>query len=201
VADQLDPGSRVLEVGCGPSGALAAALAAAGHDVLAIDPRAPAGPIFRAVALEDLDEPGPFDAVVAVRSLHHIGDLEAAIGRLHALLVPEGVLVVEEFVWDRMDEATARWFTGRLAALGRRSFATVDACLTDWTREHDDLHGEAVLRRALALRFGERSFARTPHLAHMLDDEAGVEEERRALANGEIQPLGFRFVGRPKPDR
>src|SRR5688500_2513925 len=65
--------ARVLEVGCG-SGDLARELSAAGYDVLAIDPEAPEGPIFRRSTIEELDERSPFDAVVASRSLHHVGD-------------------------------------------------------------------------------------------------------------------------------
>src|SRR5919202_5559733 len=70
VLSQLGDGRRrVLEVGCG-SGELARALADAGHDVTAIDPEAPEGPLFRRVTLEAFDDPRPFDAVVASRSLH-----------------------------------------------------------------------------------------------------------------------------------
>src|SRR6266542_1582962 len=61
------PPRRVLEVGCGYQGGVAPALAAAGYDVLAIDPDAAEGPLYRAIALEELDDPGPFDAVVAGR--------------------------------------------------------------------------------------------------------------------------------------
>src|SRR2546427_164363 len=72
------PSARVLEVGCG-EGRLALALAKQGYRVRAIDPRAPEGEVFEAVSLEDFADPGPFDAVVASRSLHHIGDLHAAV--------------------------------------------------------------------------------------------------------------------------
>ena len=41
--------ARVLEVGCGVEGGLTPALAAAGYDVLGIDPHAPEGPLFRSV--------------------------------------------------------------------------------------------------------------------------------------------------------
>ena len=61
----------MLEVGAG-DGTLAEALAAAGYDVVAIDPASDRR--VRRVALHELDEP-PFDAAVAVISLHHVEPL------------------------------------------------------------------------------------------------------------------------------
>ena len=77
--------ARVLEVGCG-AGHLARALDAAGYHVLAIDPEAPEGPIFRRTTLEELEGPEPFDAAVASYSLHHIKSLHTAIDRIADLL-------------------------------------------------------------------------------------------------------------------
>ena len=71
-----DPPARVLEVGCG-AGELAQALARAGHSVTAIDPRAPEGPSFRRVRIEEFSAPGPFDYVVASQSLHHVDELSS----------------------------------------------------------------------------------------------------------------------------
>src|SRR5574340_490303 len=85
------PPARLLEVGCG-DGRLALALAADGYDMVAIDPEAPEGEIFRRLSLEELDEPGAFDAAVASLSLHHVQDLESAATSLAALLRPEGTL-------------------------------------------------------------------------------------------------------------
>src|SRR6266566_8012069 len=98
-----EPPGRVLEVGCGHEGGVAPALAAAGYEILAIDPHAPAGPLYRRVTLEELDDPGPFDAVVAGRVLHHVHPLGAALDKL-AGLAP--LLVLDEFAWERLDAPT-----------------------------------------------------------------------------------------------
>src|SRR5215211_100005 len=48
------PPRRILEVGCG-RGDLALALSGVGYDVVAVDPDAPTGAIFRNVTIEELD--------------------------------------------------------------------------------------------------------------------------------------------------
>ena len=80
-----DVPSRILDVGCG-DGWLTYRLAEVGHDVKGIDPEAPEGPLFHRVALEHFEAPHPFDAIVAVLSLHHIPDLEAAVQSIGQLL-------------------------------------------------------------------------------------------------------------------
>ena len=190
-----DPPARVLEVGCG-EGALTLALADAGYDVTGIDPMAPAGSHFRRLLLEDLD-PGDeeFDAVVAGRSLHHVSDLDVALDRIVDLLVPRGTLVLDEFVWDRLDLPTAEWYYGRLESRP----PTLDAFIADWHAEHVGLHGFAAMRAALDARFDERLFAWTPYLHRLLD--APAAEEERAIAADAIQPTGFRYVGEARPHR
>lgn len=107
VLGELPPSpARVLEIGCG-AGELALEISEAGYDVLAIDPEAPEGPIFRQTTLEQLDESGAFHAVVASRSLHHIHDLDAAVGRIQSLVRPAGRLILVDFAWERMDPDTA----------------------------------------------------------------------------------------------
>jgi SAM-dependent methyltransferase len=176
VLSQLPPPPRrVLEVGCG-RGELALALDAAGYDVVGVDPEAPEGPIFRRTTIEELDEPGPFDAIVAAFSLHHVENLDAALDKLSGLL--EGVLVVDEFGWDLLDEATARQY---------------ELDTDDWRDEHADLHGFERLRSALDARFDERHFEWGPYFSRHL--EADEDEERELIAAGKIRALGFRYVG------
>jgi SAM-dependent methyltransferase len=182
------PPARVLEVGCGSTGELALAIDAAGYDVVAVDPRAPAGPIFRQTTLEELDDPGPFDVAVARYSLHHIDDLDHAVGKIAGLLRPGGKLVVEEFGWDRVDDATAAW-------LGEQRAVPADQARTEWDDEHAGLHGYDDLRRALASRFDERSFVPGPFLHRPLERPELEPRERAAIERGEIQALGFRWIG------
>jgi SAM-dependent methyltransferase len=189
----------VLEVGCG-EGELARAVADAGWDVLAIDPAAPDGPIFRRLKLEDVDEPESFDAVVAVRSLHHVTDLEAALDRVKELLRAGGVLVLDEFAWDRLTGPTAEWFYGQqrvLAAAGRLpdAPATLEECCRDWEDEHVGLHGYEAMHAALGERFRERSFEWLPYLYRYLDGVTGETLERTLIEADAIQATGFRYVG------
>ena len=164
-------------MGCG-RGELALALDAAGYDVIAVDPEAPEGPIFRQTAIEDLDEPGPFDAVIASFSLHHVHELDGVLDQLRGLLAPEGVVILDEFGWDLLDEQTAEQY---------------DRDPAEWRAEHDDLHGFDRLRGALDAHFDEQYFSREPYFSrHHGADE---DEEHELIAAGKIRPLGFRYVG------
>jgi SAM-dependent methyltransferase len=179
------PPARVLEVGCG-AGELALALAADGYDVVAVDPKAPKGPIFRRGTLELLEGEEPFDAAVASLSLHHVDDLDVALDKLRSLLAPSAVLLVREFGWDLVDEPTARWDYHRLGREGG---------LAEWRSEHDHLHGFDALRSALDARFRERSFKWTPYLYAYRTGEGHEQEERRLIEAGEIRAVGFVYVG------
>jgi SAM-dependent methyltransferase len=138
VLSQLPPSpARVLEVGCGV-GDLARALSAEGYPVLAIDPDAPEGPIFRRTTIEALDEPGPFGAVVASLSLHHVEDLGGVLDKLVRLL--DGPLILNEHAWDRLEPMTP-----------------------EWEAEHADLYGYAEMRPELDARFEERFFEWRPY--------------------------------------
>ena len=196
------PPARVLDVGCG-QGDLTTALAVAGYDVLGIDPLAPPGELFRRLKLEDIEDSELFDGIVAGFSLHHIRDLDAGLDRIAELLPPGGVLAVDEFAWDRLDETTLDWLYGQrraLAAAGHgKAPASHDELRQKWEAEHLGLHGFAALREGLDARFDELEFAWVPHLHRTLAGVATEVLEQALIDAGAIQALGFRFAGVVQP--
>jgi SAM-dependent methyltransferase len=200
--------ARVLEIGCGPVGDLTSAIAAAGYDIVAVDPVAPAGPLFRRIPFEDFAEPGPFAAVVASLAMHHIADLPRTADRIRDFLVPGGLFIVEE--WDRerlLDDATARWYFHQRHAAAATGLRTGDAPLPDryeewrrsWIANQGDLHGYAAMRAQLMAPFRERFFTWRPYL-YRYDLHEDVEPLERALIEeGAIQATGFRWVGELDP--
>ena len=196
------PPARVLDVGCG-QGELTTSLAVAGYDVLGIDPLAPPGDYFRRLKLEDVDETERFDAVVAGFSLHHVSDLETGLDKIARLLEPGGVLVVDEFGWDRLDETTLDWLYGQQRALAAAGHgeppASQEELRREWDAEHLGLHGFAALRAGLDARFDEREFEWTPHLHRKLAGVATEVLEQALIDAGAIQALGFRYAGVVRP--
>jgi SAM-dependent methyltransferase len=201
VHEQLpSPPASLLEIGCG-DGELARELSAAGYEVVAIDPEAPEGPIFQTVTLEEFESSGPFDAAVASLSLHHIDDLAAAVDKIAALLAPGALLVLNEWDRGRFHGKTARWYFHQrqaLAALGREQAEiepTFEEWWPEWKARRNDVHPYAAMRPELDRRFSERLFERVPYLyGYRLGGD--VEPLERALiASGEIEAVGFRYVG------
>jgi SAM-dependent methyltransferase len=193
------PPARVLDVGCG-QGELTTALAVAGYDVLGIDPLAPDGDRFRRILLDDLDpNEGPFDAVVASHSLHHIRDLGPALDQVVVLLRPGGALVLDEHGWDLADEKTLDWLYNQrrtLAAAGQgEASVSLEALRDEWAAEHVGLHGFEALRSEVDARFEERAFVRTPFFHRLLGGVATEVLEQALIDAGAIQALGFRFAG------
>jgi SAM-dependent methyltransferase len=188
------PPARVLEVGCG-RGDLARALARAGHVVVAIDPDAPAGDLFRAATLEQFADPEPFDAVVASLALHHMADLPRTLDKIVSLLRPTGWLILNEHAVDRLDEATARWYLEKRAEIRPEASRSLEECLREWEADHAELHGYAAMRQELDRRFVERFFAWMPYLYGELAGAVSKTEERALIEAGAIQATGFRYVG------
>ena len=188
-----NPPRRVLEIGCGREGGIAPELAGAGYRVLAIDPHAPKGPLYRQISLEELDDPGPFGAVVAGRVLHHVHPLGPALDKL-AGLAP--LLILDEFAWNHMDEPTIGWYEGQhrvLAAAGRGPKGPPD--LAEWRARHSDLHPYETLRAEIDARYEERSFEWRPYFYRWLGGPATESLEAGLIQARAIRPIGFRYAG------
>jgi len=194
VLDRLPaPPARVLEVGCGPEGGVTPALADAGYDVLGIDPAAPEGPLFRSVSLEELEEPGPFAAVVASRVFHHVDPLGTALAKV-ARLAP--LLLVDEFAPERIDGSTRAWYEAQhrlLAAAGADPPGPPD--LGEWAARHPGLHPSHHVIRELEARFDTQYLEWRPYLYRWLGGPASEALEQGLVGAGAIHALGFRYAG------
>ncbi|HEY9388904.1 MAG TPA: class I SAM-dependent methyltransferase [Mycobacteriales bacterium] len=121
------PPARVMEVGCG-RGALAAGLGRLGYRVVGVEPDPEAGAVAAARGVEvvcagvgDIPAGSDQDVVLFTRSLHHIADLDATVGHALRLVRPGGLVVLEEFARERVDQATAGFLydtRGLLVAAG-----------------------------------------------------------------------------------
>jgi SAM-dependent methyltransferase len=206
------PPARVLEVGCG-TGELALALSAGGWRVTAVDPRAPEGEPFIRAAVEDLDaaDHAPFDAAVAVLSLHHAGDIGSVLDGVRSLLRPGGVFVVDEFRKEHLsDRPTAAFFyyqqlslihagrsgSGDGAGGGHRpDESPFESWYAGISGRRAGVHGEGDIVAALEERFATRSVSYGPYLyRHGLDAEM-EPLERKLIEEGGIRPTGLRWVG------
>lgn len=208
--------AKILEVGCG-DGWLCRELAQAGYDAVGIDPEAPRHSLLRGVGLDDFDSERPFDAVVAVLSLHHIGDVRQAVHRIARLLDSSGSIVVVEFGWDRLDPATLRWCLAHLDrhsgtrswlrdlcdavrhALAEGTASDVDACVRSWAVERGYC-SSATMLDALDSRFVGDPPVWGPYLYPDLDNVTD-DDEREAIAAGRIAVTSFRYVGTARTDR
>ncbi|MBE1491413.1 class I SAM-dependent methyltransferase [Plantactinospora soyae] len=226
LADWLPPApARILDAGCGP-GHLALALGRAGYAVTAVDtdPEAVTAASGLGVDAVEADisryEDDPFDAVLFSLSLHHMTDLAAAVERARALLRPGGILVVDEFAWERADVATASWFYDMATVLtrsGRLTPGTGDdpsgAPYPRWVSRHRDelrLHPGTRVIGAVAEVFDIRTVTRVPYLYRylgyrLIDDRLGVPVftalshiERLRIADGGLAAVGLRLLGQPR---
>ncbi len=115
LSEQLGPRSRVLDVGCGTGRPTAAALAAAGHEVLGVDvspvmvelaARQVPEAVFRCADIRDLPlEDGSFDAVCVYFALLQMSrrDQEDVVRRLARAVKPSGSVVLATVPLDVED--------------------------------------------------------------------------------------------------
>ena len=183
----LEPGARVLDVGCG-GGGLVRRLRSRGLQAYGVDPRAPQQPHLTATKVEALADEHAYDAASAVMSLHH-ADLEPVCNAIARLLRPEGVLVVSEFDWPAYDARAARW----LSEVDRSS---ADRSVSAWRAEHAGLHAGPALRAALGRGFAVEAEQRGPYLARMLRRPELEDDERAQIEGGRLPALGLEYVCR-----
>lgn len=223
LASHLRAGATLIEVGCG-EGDVGVELARRGLRVTAIDsdPDAVAGARRRGldarIATWPAFEHAPVDAIAFTRSLHHIHPLDGAVARARELLHPGGVLLVEDFAFNEVDDATVDWFmqvlrSAAVQALIRRRPGFVarlleaDDARAEWRRHHGDfhLHDAATIRIEIGARFASIDMHCVPYLYRylvpVLDESKAaaelVDEVRRAEARRAVEwtgLIGRRFV-------
>ena len=172
--------ARVLDVGCG-AGAMTKELAGRGYEMTGVDPQAPEGPEFVRTRLEDFAPDAPFDAAVALRSLHHVDDLEQAVERLWGALAPGARVVVLEWAVERLDDSVWQW----LVRHGLDDEAQ---------RVPPHVIPLETVMQAMEGRFRLRFEERGTFLARERGREDLHAAEEAAIAAGELQALGARLV-------
>jgi SAM-dependent methyltransferase len=206
--------AAIIELGCGAAGGHVPALLAAGYQAVGVDPEAPAGDGYLAIPFEQYRPGEPVDAVLASLSLHHVADLGAVLDQVAGLLRPGGTLVVIEWGWDTLDEATARWCFGQrlrdaaeqedeehgtwLAHLREQwmdSGQPWPDFIRDWAQGHG-LHPMTAIEAALAGRFTTLHQSRGPYYFPELAG-TGPDGEQAAIDAGQIQAGCLRYAGRP----
>lgn len=151
-------------------------------------------------------------------SLHHVDDLRDTVARARTLLHPGGVLVIDEFAWERADPQTAAWFYDTAALLGGVDLlssgdheAVVHDPLGHWTRRHRDdagLHSGEAMIDAVADALDLHEAVRVPYLHRYLggwlaDQPVALSAyttlrdlEERRVAEGHLRPVGLRLLAR-----
>ena len=198
--------ARLLEIGCGAAGGIVPAALAAGYGAVGVDPRAPAGAAYRQVPFENYEPSSSLDVVVSVQALHHLANLDAAVERVDRMLTQDGIFVIVEWAWERIDEATARWLFARVPAEANSGWAGErrdnwrasgmpwPEYRDRWAHQHG-LHSWRAVESALANRFETVLQEDAPSLFADVA-EISEETERAAIGAGEISTTGIHWVGR-----
>jgi SAM-dependent methyltransferase len=222
VLANVKPPALVLEVGCG-DGVLAKLLIDAGFSVTAIDKNKEAieksGKNGIPAIEVDFLEYAPniaFDVVLFSRSLHHIETPPNAVKHACTMLKDNGMILLEDFCAELMDQASALWFFGLksvLAANGKPQKGygpklddgQVPANPVDvWYAHHFGKHSlsdSAQMRRAIECCLQIAEEHHVPYLyRYFLDDVEPRQGEQilrweQALCDaGALLPLGLRIV-------
>jgi SAM-dependent methyltransferase len=225
VASRLPRGATILEVGCG-DGQVASQLLKCGYRVTGLDSnsdmiaKARTRGVPTVIGLwPKFDSNVAFDAIAFTRSLHHINPLSEAIVRARDLLTPEGLLLVEDFAPDEVNEATVHWFVKVLRSKKAKALINLVAgqiatellsaadVMQTWRQNRGhDLHSFTTMSEAIAERFLVRENQSVPYFYRYLipilpNTRAaasfvdGVFHQEKFLSQGgEIVALGRRII-------
>jgi SAM-dependent methyltransferase len=218
-------GARILEVGCG-GGDVALRLGQLGYRVTGIDTAKEAVQRARALGVDvreaDLHtfDARPFDVVLFTRSLHHVPRLAAAMERAKTLLVPGGILALEELDFGAMDPSTATWLFDIEAILESAGVLSLDMeearsapgdPIARWRAAHTrghPMHSGSAMLDAVQRSFQVTSIERVPYLYRYVLDRLEATErgyrvarevlsiEGRRITDKTIRALGLRVAAR-----
>jgi SAM-dependent methyltransferase len=189
--------SRVLEVGAG-DGELARKLRAADYDLTAIDPKSESPDVERVPLLEVPAPPSPYDAAVAVVSLHHVEPLEASVARLAEVMKAGAPLLLDEFDVSALDErAAAQWLDWRAERGQEETESPAELIETMRSKVHaiEDLVG------VLARHFDVGTPLHGTYLYRWKLDESVRPLEEQLVASGALPRTGVRIIARRRARR
>ena len=219
--------ARILDVGSG-RGDVAVELKSLGFGVVALDVSEEAVLVTRSRGVEAVHkdffayEAEPFDVVLLSRSLHHLSPLGDALARADTLLKPGGLLAVEEFDVDAMDQATALWHYDGLALLEAAGVVAADPedtipqdldPMARWRIENEEnppIATAAQMFGAIDAQFDALQTSTAPYLyrtacSRMEETARGQRAAERLLAlerqrieRGLIRAIGWRCVARKR---
>jgi SAM-dependent methyltransferase len=221
--------ASLLEIGCG-EGEVALELSLRGFRVTGIDSDPESVERARAKGVPTVLASWPdwssskVDAIAFTRSLHHISPLDRAIRTARNTLQKQGMLLIEDFEYDSMDERTIHWFmqlvdtakNKRLLNLDGDEFISIlfqaSHPLEAWHQDHDhDLHSFEAITAATQKSFMVRESTSVPYLfrylipAMVMSEEGAVfvdaarREEERLGDAGDILLVGRRIVAATRP--
>jgi SAM-dependent methyltransferase len=176
----------ILEIGCG-SGYVAADLSKRGYKVAGVESDQDALTQARDRGVEVIDGSWPrisaerVDAVVFTRSLHHISPLPEAIMKIGDVLLPNGIVLVEDFAFDEVSASAINWLRSVVKSKKGQALISHNAdlfitklCsasnpLNAWHEDHDhELHTFGIMTTEIAQVFAIRGTQHVPYLYRYL---------------------------------
>lgn len=188
--------AKVLDVGCG-DGVLLNILAAAGCVCTGLEKSEKAaakGLDIRIATWPDFDEAG-FDAIIFVRTLHHIIPLEPAVKKAKSLLAPGGFVFVDDFAFAEANAATSAWMCEMVQLLASQNLIdpSLDefvaevyksrGILTPWKKEYvKDLNSAGDMEKALKESFPNVEMKRVPYIYRYVTRTLVEGQDKEKLA-------------------